>query len=305
MDGIWYISAQPKDGDLIVGAWTSMGKVSFCSESLCFFWRNHTVFLSELFNNSLRISIARIWFDLLQSWRWWWICYLGSFQSYINEARLMSHRFSQLEMHMGSPSCAGYFITYLVVSNTKVDLPSIVGEEKNIVTVTCLFLVCISLIDIWDLDLKISSTSPFWIHQQSHLELILKFHCWLPHQQIRKLQKFTTMEQSTTRGSKGSKNIGISTEKQEKWMEQKQRHTAQGKRHELDFCEVISIGRESIVQDIEAILVLHVLCFQQGSTVSYVGSTVSLRRVQQGFDKKNTPCACLRGRAENNNDNNK
>ena len=25
MDGIWYISPQPKDGDLIVGAWTSMG----------------------------------------------------------------------------------------------------------------------------------------------------------------------------------------------------------------------------------------------------------------------------------------
>ena len=25
MDGIWYISPQPKDGDLIEGAWTSMG----------------------------------------------------------------------------------------------------------------------------------------------------------------------------------------------------------------------------------------------------------------------------------------
>ena len=74
--------------------------------------------------------------------------------------------------------------------------------------------------------------------------------------------------------------------------EQKQRHTGlQGKRHELDFCEVISIGLESIVQDIEAILVLHVLCFRQGSTVSYVGEMIlkySLRRVQQRFDKKTT-----------------
>lgn len=81
-------------------------------------------------------------------------------------------------------------------------------------------------------------------------------------------------------------------------MEQKQRHTAQGKRHELDFCEVISIGRESIVQDIEAILVLHVLCFQQGSTVSYVGEMIlkySLRRVQQGFDKKKHSLCMLKG----------